>query len=220
MGQKVNPIGLRIGINKTWDSRWYAEGAEYIRNLKEDFTIRKYIKDNIKNASISSVLIERAAQKVTVTIQTARPGVIIGKRGADIERIKAKLQSIATGEVSLNIVEVKKPETNAALIAQNIAQQIEKRVSHKRAMKKAMQSALRLGAKGIRINCAGRLGGAEIARMEWYREGQVPLHTLRADVDYALAEANTAYGVIGIKVWVYKETKGIRENNNAQGNKA
>ncbi len=205
MGQKVNPVGFRIGFNKSWDSRWYAEGQEYVDGLNEDFKIRKYINDNIKNAAISKVLIERQAKKTTVTIQTARPGIIIGKRGADIEKIKNKIKSFTDSEVSLNIVEIKKSETNAELIAQSIAQQIEKRVSYKRAMKKAIQAALRMGAKGVRINCSGRLSGAEIARVEWYREGRVPLHTLRANVDYALAEANTAYGVIGIKVWVFKE---------------
>jgi len=205
MGQKVNPIGFRVGYNKTWDSRWYAEGDRYVQVLNEDFKIRKYIKSSVQNAGICKVVIERQAKKAIVTIQTARPGVIIGKRGSDIEKIKNKLNSITDSEVSLNIVEIKKPETNAELVAQSIAQQIERRISYKRAMKKSIQSALRLGADGIRINCSGRLSGAEIARMEWYREGRVPLHTLRANVDYALAEANTAYGVIGIKVWVYKK---------------
>lgn len=205
MGQKVNPIGLRVGYSKTWDSRWYAEGKEYVKSLNEDFKIRKYINDNIKNAAISKVVIERQAKKLSVTIQTARPGIIIGKRGSDIEKIKSKFSKITGAEVSLNIVEVKKPETNAELIAQTIANQIERRISYKRAMKKSIQAAIRLGAKGIRVNCSGRLSGAEIARVEWYREGRVPLHTLRAGVDYALAEANTSYGVIGVKVWVYKE---------------
>ena len=205
MGQKVNPIGFRIGYNKVWDSRWYAEGVEYVKALNEDFKIRKYINDNIQNAGVCKILIERQINKIIVIIQTARPGIIIGKKGSDIEKIKNKLNQITDSEVSLNIVEVKKPESNADLIAQNIAQQIERRVSYKRAMKKSIQSALRLGVTGIRINCAGRLSGAEIAREEWYREGRVPLHTLRANVDYAIAEANTAYGVIGVKVWVYKE---------------
>ena len=205
MGQKVNPIGFRIGYNKVWDSRWYAEGKDYIKSLDEDFKIRKYINTNVQNAGICKILIERQINKTIVIIKTARPGIIIGKKGADIEKIKNNLNKISSSEVSLNIVEVKKPETNADLIAQTIAQQIERRVSYKRAMKKSIQSALRLGVTGIRINCAGRLSGAEIAREEWYREGRVPLHTLRANVDYAIAEANTAYGVIGVKVWVYKE---------------
>jgi small subunit ribosomal protein S3 len=205
MGQKVNPIGFRIGYNKVWDSRWYAEGKDYVKALDEDFKIRRYINNNVQNAGICKILIERQINKTIVIIQTARPGIIIGKKGADIEKIKNNLNKITSSEVSLNIVEVKKPETNADLIAQTIAQQIERRVSYKRAMKKSIQSALRLGVTGIRINCAGRLSGAEIAREEWYREGRVPLHTLRANVDYALAEANTAYGVIGVKVWVYKE---------------
>ena len=178
---------------------------EYVAALDEDFKMRKYIDTHVKNAGVCKVVIERQAKKAIVTIQTARPGIIIGKRGSDIEKIKNKLNNITDSEVSLNIVEIKKPETNAKLVAQTIAQQIERRISYKRAMKKAIQSALRLGADGIRVNCAGRLSGAEIARMEWYREGRVPLHTLRANVDYALAEANTAYGVIGIKVWVYKK---------------
>jgi small subunit ribosomal protein S3 len=205
MGQKVNPIGFRVGYSKTWDSRWYAEGKEYVKSLSQDFKIRKYINDNIKNAAISKVIIERQAKKLSVTIQTARPGIIIGKRGSDIEKIKSHFAKITGAEISLNIIEVKKPETNAELIAQTIASQIERRISYKRAMKKSIQAAIRLGAKGIRVNCSGRLSGAEIARVEWYREGRVPLHTLRAGVDYALAEANTSYGVIGVKVWVYKE---------------
>ncbi len=209
MGQKVNPLGFRIGYNKSWDSCWYAEGAAYVKSLDEDFKIRKYIKKQIQNAAISKIVIERQAKKVTVIIKTARPGIIIGKRGSDIEKVKNQINKITDAEVSLNIVEVKKPETSAELIGQNIASQIERRISYKRAMKKAIQAALRMGVKGIRINCSGRLSGAEIARMEWYREGQVPLHTLKANVDYALAEANTSYGVIGVKVWVYKE-----EDNN------
>lgn len=213
MGQKVNPIGFRIGYNKTWDSRWYAEGASYVNVLNEDFKIRKYISSTVQNAGICKIVIERQAKKVIVTIQTVRPGIIIGKRGSDIERIKGKLAKITDSDVSLNIVEVKKPETNAQLVAQSIAQQIERRISYKRAMKKSIQWALRLGADGIRINCSGRLSGAEIARMEWYREGRVPLHTLRANVDYALAEANTSYGVIGVKVWVYKKDTSIEVKN-------
>jgi small subunit ribosomal protein S3 len=203
MGQKVNPIGFRVGSGKTWDSKWFARGSDYVDNLDKDFQIRKYLSSIARNALVSKVLIERQAKKVIVTIQTARPGVIIGKKGADIEKIKQNLNKISSSEVVLNIVEIKKPETNANLIAQNIAQQIEKRISYKRAMKKAIQSAMRLGVKGIKISCSGRLLGSEIARTEWYREGRVPLHTIRANVDYALGEANTAYGVIGIKVWVY-----------------
>ncbi|MBT4922711.1 MAG: 30S ribosomal protein S3 [Rickettsiales bacterium] len=205
MGQKINPICFRIGVTKAWDSKWYAKKSDYVRFLDEDIKIRSYILRHNKNAAISKVIVERPAKKAIVTIQTARPGVLIGKKGNDIEKIKEKLKAIINSEISLNIVEIKKPETNAVLIAQNIAQQIEKRVSHKRAMKKAIQSALRFGTKGIRITCSGRLMGAEIARSEWYREGRVPLHTIRANVDYALYEANTAYGIIGIKVWVYND---------------
>lgn len=203
MGQKVNPIGFRVGAGKAWDSKWFALGGDYVKNLSEDFEMRKYLAGITKNASVSKIVIERQAKKVIVTIQTARPGVIIGKKGADIEKIKQRLNKITNSEVNLNIVEIKKPEANANLIAQTIAQQIEKRISYKRAMKKSIQSALRLGVKGIKISCSGRLLGAEIARTEWYKEGRVPLHTIRANVDYALGEANTAYGVIGIKVWVY-----------------
>jgi len=205
MGQKINPICFRLGVNKSWDSNWYAKKSDYSRFLHEDIQIRSHILKNNKNAAISKVIVERPAKKAIVTIQTARPGVLIGKKGNDIEKIKESLKKIIKSDLSLNIVEIKKPETNAALIAQNIAQQIEKRVSHKRAMKKAIQSALRYGTKGIRITCSGRLMGAEIARSEWYREGRVPLHTIRANVDYSVYEANTAYGVIGIKVWVYNE---------------
>jgi small subunit ribosomal protein S3 len=205
MGQKINPICFRLGVNKNWDSNWYAKKSDYSRFLYEDIQIRSHILKNNKNAAISKVIVERPAKKAIVTIQTARPGVLIGKKGNDIEKIKEQLKKIIKSEISLNIVEIKKPETNAVLIAQNIAQQIEKRVSHKRAMKKAIQSALRYGTKGIRITCSGRLMGAEIARSEWYREGRVPLHTIRANVDYSVCEANTAYGVIGIKVWVYNE---------------
>jgi len=205
MGQKINPICFRLGVNKSWDSNWYAKKSDYSRFLHEDIQIRSHILKNNKNAAISKVIVERPAKKAIVTIQTARPGVLIGKKGNDIEKIKESLKKIIKSDLSLNIVEIKKPETNAALIAQNIAQQIEKRVSHKRAMKKAIQSALRYGTKGIRITCSGRLMGAEIARSEWFREGRVPLHTIRANVDYSVYEANTAYGVIGIKVWVYNE---------------
>jgi small subunit ribosomal protein S3 len=204
VGQKVIPIGLRVGINRSWDSCWYAEGENYADHLHQDLKIRKYINDTLRFQGISKVVVERSANKVRVMIHTSRPGVIIGKKGADIEKMKNKLSKIAKAEVSLNIIEVRKPESDSKIVAEAVAQQLEKRVSFRRAMKRAMQSAMRLGAKGIRINCSGRLGGAEIARMEWYREGRVPLHTLRADIDYGTAEANTTYGVIGIKVWIYK----------------
>ena len=204
MGQKVNPNGLRLGINKTWDSRWYANKKDYAKLLHEDLTIREYVMDKLASAGISRVVIERPAQKARVTIYSARPGVVIGKKGQDIDSLKKQLQKITGSEVSLNIVEVRKPELDATLVADGIAQQLEKRVSFRRAMKRAVQSALRLGAQGIRISCGGRLGGAEIARVEWYREGRVPLHTLRADVDYGTATAHTAYGCCGIKVWIFK----------------
>ncbi len=204
MGQKTRPIGLRVGINRTWDSRWFAEGDNYAANLHQDFQIRQYIKKNLRFSGISKVVIERSAAKARVIIYTSRPGILIGKKGSDIDKIKKQVTKIVKAEVSINIVEVRKPEADAVLIAETIAQQLEKRVSFRRAMKRAMQSAIRLGAKGIRVNVSGRLGGAEIARMEWYREGRVPLHTLRADIDYGTAEAATTYGVIGIKVWVYK----------------
>lgn len=203
MGQKVNPIGLRLGINRTWDSRWYSE-KDYASNLHQDLEMRKYVKKNLANAGVSKIVVERLAKKARLTIFTARPGMLIGKKGADIEKLKKKLFDIAKTEVTINLVEVRKPEIDATLIADSIAQQIEKRVSFRRAMKRAMQSALRQGALGIRVNCSGRLGGAEIARMEWYREGRVPLHTLRSDIDYGLGVAKTTYGVVGIKVWVYK----------------
>ncbi|MBN9067949.1 MAG: 30S ribosomal protein S3 [Rhizobiales bacterium] len=204
MGQKVNPIGLRLGINRTWDSRWYANTGEYGRLLHEDIEIRNFIMKEMKQAAVSKVVIERPHKKCRVTIHSARPGLIIGKKGADIEKLRRKLSDMTKAETHLNIVEVRKPETDATLIAQSIAQQLERRIAFRRAMKRAVQSAMRLGAEGIRINCSGRLGGAEIARMEWYREGRVPLHTLRADVDYGTAEANTAYGKCGVKEWVFK----------------
>lgn len=204
MGQKVNPIGLRVGINRTWDSCWYSDKG-YAEQLHEDIKIREYLKKALKSAAVSKIYIERPAKKkATVTVHTARPGVVIGKKGSDIEKIKKKLNQLSESDVQINIVEIRKPEIDATLIAENVAQQLERRVAFRRAMKRVVQSALRTGAKGIRINCSGRLGGAEIARMEWYREGRVPLHTLRADIDYGIARANTTYGVIGIKVWVYK----------------
>ena len=204
MGQKVNPIGLRLGINRTWDSRWYAGGHEYAQLLHEDVAIREYLKEKVKQAGVSKIVIERPHKKCRVTIHTARPGLIIGKKGADIEKLRRDIAKMTASEVHLNIVEVRKPEIDANLVAEGIAQQLERRVAFRRAMKRAVQSAIRLGAGGIRINCAGRLGGAEIARTEWYREGRVPLHTLRADIDYGFAEAKTAYGIIGIKVWIFK----------------
>jgi small subunit ribosomal protein S3 len=204
VGQKTRPIGLRIGINRTWDSRWYAGDKEYADNLHQDLAVRKHIDKTMRFTGVSKVVIERSAKKVRITLSTSRPGVIIGKKGADIESIKNVLSKIVGSEVNLNIVEIRKPETDAKLVGEAIAQQLEKRVSFRRAMKRAMQSAMKMGAQGIRINCSGRLGGAEIARMEWYREGRVPLHTLRADIDYGLVEAHTAYGIIGIKVWIYR----------------
>ena len=204
MGQKVNPIGLRLGINRTWDSRWYANTGEYGKLLHEDIKIRKYLEKELKQAAVSKIVIERPHKKCRVTIHAARPGLIIGKKGADIEKLRKKLTEMTKSDTSLNIVEVRKPEIDAKLVAQSIAQQLERRIAFRRAMKRAVQSAMRLGAEGIRINCSGRLGGAEIARMEWYREGRVPLHTLRADIDYGFSEARTTYGVIGIKVWVFK----------------
>ncbi len=204
MGQKVNPIGLRLGINRTWDSRWYADKGEYGKLLHEDIKIRNHVLNVRNQAGISKVVIERPHKKCRITVHTARPGILIGKKGSDIEKLRSKLSSMTESEVQLNIVEVRKPEVDATLVAEGIAQQLERRVAFRRAMKRAVQSAMRLGALGIRINCAGRLGGAEIARMEWYREGRVPLHTLRADIDYGTALGRTAYGIIGIKVWVFK----------------
>ena len=204
MGHKVNPIGMRLQVNRTWDSRWYADTKDYGDLLLEDLKMRDFIKEECKQAGVSKVIIERPHRKCRVTVHTARPGVIIGKKGADIEGLRKKLANMTDSELHLNIVEVRKPELDAALVAESIAQQLERRVSFRRAMKRAVQNAMRMGALGIRVNVAGRLGGAEIARTEWYREGRVPLHTLRADIDYAPAEAMTAYGIIGIKVWVYK----------------
>ena len=204
MGQKTSPIGLRLQSNRTWDSRWYAEGDDYGRLLLEDLRIRQYVLKAHPQAAISKVVIERPAKLCRVSVYAARPGVIIGKKGADIEKLKKAIGAMTKSEVSLNIVEIRKPEIDAKLIAQGIADQLERRVAFRRAMKRAVQSAQRLGAEGIKITCGGRLGGAEIARTETYREGKVPLHTLRANVDYAEAQAHTAYGVCGIKVWVYK----------------
>jgi len=203
MGQKVNPIGLRVGINRTWDSRWFA-GKDYAQLLHEDLKLKAYLRDRLAQAGISKIVIERPAKKARVTIHSARPGVVIGKKGADIEKLRSDLAKMTGSEVSLNIVEIRKPEIDAKLIAENIAQQLERRVAFRRTMKRAVQSAMRLGALGIRINCSGRLGGAEIARMEWYREGRVPLHTLRAEIDFGDATAKTTYGTCGVKVWVFK----------------
>ena len=204
MGHKVNPIGMRLQVNRTWDSRWYADTKDYGDLLLEDLKIRDFIREEAKQAGVSKIIIERPHKKCRVTIHTARPGVIIGKKGADIEVLRKKIAAMTASELHLNIVEVRKPELDAQLVAESIAQQLERRVSFRRAMKRAAQNAMRMGALGIRVNVAGRLGGAEIARTEWTREGRVPLHTLRADIDYALAEAKTAYGIIGIKVWIYK----------------
>ncbi len=203
MGQKVNPVGLRLGINRTWDSRWYADD-EYATLLHEDLQIRAFLFERLSQAGIGRVVIERPAKKARITIHTARPGVVIGKKGADIERLRVEITKMTGSDVHLNIVEIRKPEIEAKLVAENIAQQLVRRVAFRRAMKRAVQSAIRLGAQGIRINCGGRLGGAEIARTEWYREGRVPLHTLRADVDFGRATARTAYGTCGVKVWVFK----------------
>jgi small subunit ribosomal protein S3 len=203
MGQKVNPIGLRLGINRTWESRWFAR-KEYGNLLLDDLGLRKCLHKRLGQAGVSRVVIERAAKRTRITLHSARPGVVIGKKGVDIEKLRTDIAKLTNSEVSLNIVEIRKPEIEAKLIADSIAQQLERRVAFRRAMKRAVQSAMRLGAQGIRINCSGRLGGAEIARMEWYREGRVPLHTLRADVDFAYGTAKTTYGVCGVKVWVFK----------------
>ncbi|PPR70237.1 MAG: 30S ribosomal protein S3 [Alphaproteobacteria bacterium MarineAlpha1_Bin1] len=204
MGQKVNPVGLRVGINRTWDSRWYADKREYGHLLHEDIRIRRFLQKRLVQAGISRVVIERPAKKARVTIYTARPGLVIGKKGADIEKLRQSLSMMTGSDVHLNIVEIRKPEIDAKLVAENICNQLERRIAFRRAMKRAVQSAMRLGALGIRINCGGRLGGAEIARTEWYREGRVPLHTLRADIDYGEATAFTTYGTCGVKVWVFK----------------
>ena len=203
MGQKVNPYGIRLGINKTWSSRWFSKN-EYTKLLHQDLKIKKYVEKKLKNASISKINIERAAKKLRLSIYSSRPGIIIGKKGADIETLKNDLSKMSNLEVFLDIKEVRKPEVEARLVAENIASQLEKRISFRRAMKKAVQSAIRLGAKGVKVVCSGRLGGAEIARTEKYHEGSVPLHTLRGDIDYATAEAETTYGICGIKVWINK----------------
>ena len=214
MGQKVNPIGLRLGINKSWESVWFAKKKQYGNLLIEDYNIRDYFKKNIVNSGISQVVIERTSKKCIVSVYTSRPGFVIGKKGSDIDKIKKKISKISSSEIVLNIKEIKKPELNSYLVAENIAQQLVKRISYRRAMKRAIQSALRLGAKGIRVCLAGRLAGNEIARTEWLREGSVPLHTFRADVDYAEAEALTTYGLIGVKVWIYKGKVFLKDKNN------
>ena len=214
MGQKANAIGLRLGINQTSESIWYA-GKEYSTQLLEDLKIRKYVQGALSQASVCKIVIERLVKKMVITIHSAKPGVVIGPKGTNIEKICTHLGSISGCEISINIVELRRPESNAVLIAQAIATQLEKRISFRRAMKKSMQAAMRFGALGIRVNCAGRLGGAEIARTEWYREGRVPLHTLKANIEYGIARANTTYGVIGVKVWVYKgdsTKKGLLDN--------
>ena len=220
MGQKVNPNGFRTGINEanTWLSKWYAD-KDYAMQLHEDLKIRKLIKKELFQAGISKVVIERLVKKVIVSIHTARPGVVIGKKGSDIEKVKKQLSKLTSDEISLNIIEVRKPETDSVLVAENIAAQLEKRISFRRAMKRAMQNAMKMGAKGIRVNCSGRLGGAEIARMEWYRNGRVPLHTLRAIIDYGTAEAHTTYGVIGVKVWIYKGEEQSNTNDKKEAKK-
>src|SRR5580658_9641745 len=204
MGQKVNPIGLRLGINRTWDSRWFARKGEYAKLLHDDIRMRNVLKQRLGQAGVSRIIIERPHKQCRVTIYAARPGVIIGKKGADIDKLRKDLTAMTEGDVALNIVEVRKPETDAQLVAENIAQQLERRVAFRRAMKRSQQSAMRLGAKGIRVEVAGRLGGAEIARTESYHEGRVPRHTLRADIDYGFAEAKSTYGIIGVKTWVFK----------------
>ena len=203
MGQKVNPNGFRLGINKTWSSRWFSK-SNYAKFLHQDLEIKSYVEKKLKNASIAKINIERAAKKIRISIFSSRPGIIIGKKGADIEDLKNKLTKLSNLEVFLDIKEIRKPEVEAKLVAENIATQLEKRVSFRRAMKKSVQSSMRLGAKGVKVLCSGRLGGAEIARNEKYNEGSVPLHTLRSDIDYATAEAETTYGIIGIKVWINK----------------
>jgi small subunit ribosomal protein S3 len=204
MGQKINPIGLRLGINRTWDSRWFAGGGDYGKLLLEDLGLRKELENRLAGAGVSRIIIERPAKKARITIHSARPGVVIGKKGADIEKLRSDVAKMTGSEVSLNIVEVRKPEIDANLVAENIAQQLERRVGFRRAMKRAVQNAMRLGALGVRVMCAGRLGGAEIARTEQYHEGSVPLHTLRADVQYGTATAQTTYGACGVKVWIYR----------------
>lgn len=204
MGQKVNPIGLRVGVIRTWDSRWYAKGTQYVENLHEDIKLRRYLREKLKHAGVAKIEMERAAKKIKVIISTARPGVVIGKKGSGIDSLKADVQKLTPNEVFINIQEVRKPDVDAQLVAENIAIQLEKRISWRRALKKAMAAAIRGGVRGIKVQVAGRLDGSEIARTEWYNEKSVPLHTLRADIDYGMAEALTSYGIIGVKAWIYK----------------
>ncbi len=204
MGQKVHPIGFRLGVIRDWDSRWFASKREYSKNLHEDLRIRKYLKERLYHAGISRIEIERATKKIKIDIYAARPGIVIGRKGAEVEKIKKELASLTDKQVILNIMEVSIPETDAQLVAENVAMQLERRVAFRRAMKRAVNTALKFGAQGVKISCAGRLGGAEMARREWYRQGRVPLHTLRADIDYGTTESHTKYGVIGVKVWIFK----------------
>jgi len=217
MGQKTNPIGLRLGIIRSWESRWFSEKS-YSNLLQEDINLRKFLQKRLSSAGISRIVIERPAKLANIILYTSRPGVIIRKKGSDIEKLKKEVSKLVSGDVNINIVEIKKPELDSQLVADNIAQQLEKRVAFRRAMKRAVQSAMRLGAEGIRVNCSGRLGGAEIARTEWYREGRVPLHTLRADVDYGVSRANTTYGICGVKVWIFKGEKFDRDNVTSDNN--
>jgi small subunit ribosomal protein S3 len=207
MGQKVNPLGIRLGITRDWTSRWYAGKKQFPLHVYTDFRVRKFLTTKLHEASVSRILIERAAKKVNITIQTARPGIVIGKKGEDIEKLRqetAKLLSMAVSDVRINIAEIRKPELDSQLVADSIAQQIEKRVMFRRAMKRAVMSTMRSGALGVKVRVSGRLNGSEIARTEWYREGRIPLHTFRADIDYGLSEAHTTYGIIGVKVWIFK----------------
>ena len=220
MGQKVNPIGFRLGVNRGWDSVWFARKSDYGKYLIEDYKIREFIKKNILNSGVSEIVIERSGKKCSVFIHTSRPGFVIGKKGSDIEKIKGKISKITESEVSVNIKEIKKPELNAYLVAENISQQLVKRIAYRRAMKRAMQSAMWLGAKGIKVTLSGRLAGNEIARSEWLREGSIPLHTLRANLDYAEAEALTTYGIIGVKVWIYKGEIFLKDVNKQKMEKA
>lgn len=204
MGQKVHPTGFRLGISKDWTSKWYANSRDFADNLEQDLKVREYLRVKLKQASVSRIQIERPARSAHITIHTARPGMVIGKKGEDIESLRKKLSQMMDVPVTVNIEEIRKPELDALLVAESVAQQLERRIMYRRAMKRTVTNAMRIGAKGIKITVAGRLNGAEIARSEWYREGRVPLHTLRADIDYGTAEANTTYGIIGIKVWIYK----------------
>jgi len=206
LGQKVNPIGLRLGINRTWESNWFDE-RNFAEKLLEDLTIRRYVRTRLEHAGVSRIEIERTAKKVTLTIHTARPGIVIGRKGAEVDKLKVELQKVTGKEIQLNIEEIKRPELDAYLVARNVATQIESKVSFRRAMKKAIMAARRMGAEGVKIHCAGRLGGAEMARTEQYKEGRIPLHTLRSDIDYASTVAKTTYGIIGVKVWICKGEK-------------